>query len=66
MSLYRLIYSSYGKPNVGYHDLKETTSMANATLHYQFLLCHLSPVTYHLSPIPCYISYGSEQTNKKR
>ncbi len=23
MSLYRLIYSSYGKPNVGYHDLKE-------------------------------------------
>jgi Sensors of blue-light using FAD len=23
MSLYRLIYSSHGKPNLGYHDLKD-------------------------------------------
>jgi hypothetical protein len=30
MSLYRLIYSSYGKSNLGYHDLKDIMEKSSA------------------------------------
>ena len=43
MSLYRLIYSSYGKPDLGYHDLKDIMDKSEKNNQYDGitgLLCY--------------------------